>query len=925
MDLLRRSTALSAGLAVFAAGLLFVQAPATAVPLPGPTNPNVKFFPGTPHSEHVFETPLGQAQPLQQQTSPMKSAPLSSAAPSGPSAAPLGQGGAAAGPNGVISIRLVTAKLADNTNPVSMPDAEKVVASTSRYWQAMTNNRLSMTVTSEVPEFQSKARSTDSYGTIISTISSELSWSSSPYSAMAIIIPTSTLSGGALGAGYSSGSYSGRVLLPQISNFSNNVMSHEFGHVIGLMHADALQCGSGAPDVGTDSNGQFTDPSCYIREYGDTTDLMGAAQYAQPVVSSTFWDYAGLGRGDEIRDVGVATGSQTYTLTPWGGTAAQRAVKFTDPVSKEAYYLELREPAGYDDYLRYGPSGNMGVKVAQRGGATIASSLILMPSTKPFPEQWYAKNQTWQAGSTFTTYTGTQVTINSVSATSASVTINADPKLKARMRFSAGDFNGDKLPDVISRETDGSLLLFAGLPGNRLADPVQIGSGWGIFNTVFGTSDFDGDGFPDILARASNGALWLYPGDGKGGFLAARQVGSGWQGFTNIVGVGDFNGDGHSDVVASAVDGTLWLYPGDGTGGFLAASQIGQGWDVFKSLAAAGSFGGGTAGLLATATDGTLYVYPGDGKGGFLPRAGVGSGWAGVGDLVSGQDFTGDQVTDVLTASSTGTMRLYPGNGSGFADRLPIGSGWNQFAQVWEAGDFNGDGVADVLARGTDGALWLYRGNGSGSFLPPLKIGSGWDMFTAVLSAGDFDGDGHPDLAARDAQGNLWLYPSDGKGNFLARKQIGTGWQNFTALLAPGDFSGDGKADIVGRAPDGSLWLYPGNGTGGFQPWRQIGTGWNMFNSVVQGGDFNGDGKEDVMARGTDGSLWLYPGDGNGGFLSKVSLGSGWNMFTSFTALGNAFTGTGAPSVVGVAGDSTLLLYTGNGSGRFQPVVLAPR
>ncbi|MGO4434078.1 hypothetical protein AB4Y88_12515, partial [Paenarthrobacter sp. RAF9] len=287
---------------VFATGLFFVQAPATAVPVPGPDNPNVRFVEGTPHSDHTFEGP---------DTSPSDTAPDNTVA--------------ATGPSGDIRVRLVTAKLADNGNPVSMAGAENAVVSTSNYWKAMTNNKLSMTVNSRVEGFQSKARSTDSYGTIISTITSELQWSASPYTALVIFIPTSTLSGNALGAGYSSGAYSGRVLMPQLSNFSNNVMSHEFGHVIGLMHADALQCGSGASDVGVNSDGRFTDPSCYIREYGDTTDLMGAAQYAQPVVSSTFWDYAKLGRGDEIRDVGVATGAKTYTLKPWGGTDAQRA------------------------------------------------------------------------------------------------------------------------------------------------------------------------------------------------------------------------------------------------------------------------------------------------------------------------------------------------------------------------------------------------------------------------------------------------------------------------------------------------------------------------------------------------------------------------------------------------------------------------
>lgn len=907
MGVLRRSLALSTGLVVFAAGLFFVQAPATAVPLPGPDNPNVQFVEGTPHSEHVFETPLPQT------TQPTKGqADVDSL---------LRDGAAAAGPGGTINVRLVTAKLADNTNPVSMTDAEKAVVSTSNYWKAMTANKLSMTVASKVAGHQSKARSTDSYSTIISTITGELNWSASPYTALVIFIPTSTLSGNALGAGYSSGSYSGRVLLPQISSFTNNVMSHEFGHVIGLMHADALQCGSGVSDVGVNSNGQFTDPSCYIREYGDTTDIMGAAQYATPVVSSTFWDYAGLGRGDEIRDVGIATGSKSYTLKPWGGTEAQRAIKFTDPVSKEVYYLELREPAGYDNYLgTAGKPGNMGVKVVQRGGATIASSLILMPSTKPFSDPWYASNHAWQAGSTFTTYTGTQVTMNSVSSTSATITITADPRLTAKVRFSTGDFDGDGLADVFSREPDGSLMLYAGLPGNRLDNPRQVGSGWNIFDAITGFSDFDGDGRSDILARTSDGVLWLYPGDGNGGFLAKRQIGSGWQGFTNIIGVGDFDGDARLDVMATKPDGTLWLYPGDGQGGFRAWSQIGSGWNGFTSITSDGSFG-----LLARASDGTLYLYPGNGWGGFVPRVAIGSGWNAVGDIVSGQDFTGDKKSDVLTVTSGGSMRLYPGSGSGFAERLVIGAGWNQFSQVWEAGDFDGDAVADVLARGTDGALWLYPGNGSGGFLPRVQVGSGWNAFNTVLSAGDFDGDGHPDLVARTAGGALWLYPTDGRGQFLARKQIGVGWQGFTELLAPGDFSGDGKADLVARAANGSLWLYPGNGSGGFLPWKQIGTGWDIFDSVVQGGDFNGDGREDIMARGTDGALWLYPGNGSGGFLARVALGSGWNTFSSFAALGTGFTGTGNPSVVGVGGNGELFLYTGTGQGSFQSVLLDPR
>ena len=227
---------------------------------------------------------------------------------------------------------------------------------------------------------------------------------------------------------------------------------------------------------------------------------------------------------------------KSYTLKPWGDTTlANRAVKFTDPVSREVYYLELRQPAGYDAYLASGPAGNRGVKVVQRGGATPSSSLALMPSTVPF-SGYYAANHTWQAGSTFITHAGTRVTINTVTATSATVTIDADLALHTKIQFSAGDFNGDGRPDMVSREADGSLAA-APRPGRKQARHRQSGSapGWNVFNMVLGNGDFNGDGKTDLIARTSDGALWLYPGNGTGGFQARKQIGSGWQGFKRII------------------------------------------------------------------------------------------------------------------------------------------------------------------------------------------------------------------------------------------------------------------------------------------------------------------------------------------------------------------------------------------------------
>lgn len=825
-----------------------------------------------------------------------------------------------------IEVKLVTAKLADTgTSIVDVEAGKRAVAATSNYWKAMSGGRVSMTVNPALTKIGhvSKAKSTQPYWDVINMITAELKWSYSTNKALVIFVPTERLGGWALGVAYSSSGNSGRVLMPKISGFTNPVMAHEFGHVLGAMHADSLQCGSGVSDVGTTSTGQFQDTTCSIREYGDSTDLMGMSNFTMPVISSPTWEARGLGQGTEVRNIGVATGVKTYTLLPWGGTAPNRALKFTDPVSREVYYLELRQPVGYDNYLSSGYAGNRGVKIVQRGGATAASSLILMPSTRPFAGT-YASNHAWQAGQTFVTHAGTRVTVNSVSATSATVTINADPGTRTKIQFSAGDFTGDGRADMISRESDGSLLLHAGQPGNKIAAPVRIGSGWNAFNSVFGNGDFNGDGQTDLIARTSDGGLWLYPGNGTGGFLTRAEIGSGWYIFKRIVPAGDFDGDGHADLFGVRSDGALWLYPGNGAGGFLSAKLVGSGWQGFASLAPAGELGGSMSGLLARTSGGTVYLYPGTGTGGFGAARTLATGWGNVSDLIGGQDFTADGTTDVLAASTSGLLTSYPGSATGFASKLAIGNGWGSFSQVWEAGDFDGDGKPDILAISAQGALILYPGNGSGGFRTPRQIGSGWQTFDQVLSAGNFNGAGGPDIVARTADGSLWLYPTDGRGKFQSRKAIGNGWGIFTQMLAPGDFSGDGRNDIIGMAADGKLWLYPGNGTGGFQNRKQIGSGWGIFDKVIAANDFNGDGKADIMARTEAGELWLYPGNGTSGFLSRRQLATGWTDPKSFASVGR-FGGTANPNVIAVTADGKLWLYTGTGTGAFQNVVLNPR
>ncbi|GAB3520940.1 S-layer homology domain-containing protein [Arthrobacter monumenti] len=329
-------------------------------------------------------------------------------------------------PAGDINVTLVRAQLYDDAGDytsVSMAQALQAIDVADDYWSDMSNGRISIAVGETLPRFRTAAKASWNYWDIMDQITKELGWTYEEGEALVVFLPQNLLSSGAYGAGWTTDGVSGRILMPRPSSYSlsDSVLAHEFGHLFGLGHANALTCNDGASDT-SDYAG------CWIREYGDTTDLMGTSQLYRPTISASFWDIAGFGSGQDIRNVGVASGSKTYTLLPWGGEKDYRAIKFTDPVSEESYYLELRQPVDQDQYLSdYTERLNRGVKITQApwsGPDQLPDSIILEPNTEPF-ESYYSSEHAWQEGSTFETHAGTEVKISDIGTGSAKVTITA--------------------------------------------------------------------------------------------------------------------------------------------------------------------------------------------------------------------------------------------------------------------------------------------------------------------------------------------------------------------------------------------------------------------------------------------------------------------------------------------------------------------
>jgi hypothetical protein len=324
--------------------------------------------------------------------------------------------------------------------------------------------------------------------------------------------------------------------------------------------------------------------------------------------------------------------------------------------------------------------------------------------------------------------------------------------LNSYQSLSAGDFNGDGIPDLLVAshslsENFGIYVLFG--HGDGTFDPPShvISPSAG---SSLGAADLNNDGALDLMVLTVD-TMWVLPGAGDGTFGAPIESPPVRSGVRPLF--VDVNGDGNLDVILPEQSGGVSISLGNGDGTFLAATVQPITGNGIATTVAAGDFNGdghvdlvaNNIGVAAPNFEGaTVSVLLGHGDGTWA--AAVDYAVAPIPQSLAVADFNGDGRLDLAVASyATPTLSVLFGSGDGTflpaVDYPIVGLGTADTA----AADFNGDGRADLATCAPADALSIFTNAGDGTFGPSLNLAAAASCTSMAVA--DFNRDGRPDVA----------------------------------------------------------------------------------------------------------------------------------------------------------------------------------
>jgi FG-GAP-like repeat len=504
------------------------------------------------------------------------------------------------------------------------------------------------------------------------------------------------------------------------------VIGHELGHNFGAYHAASLDCGVNV--IGG---------TCTSSEYGDPFGIMGNNR-AMHFNSAQKADFGWISPTTVKTHV---KGRATYTLAPLESSGGSTYAVKIPAATNRTYWLEYRQPTGFDSGLSAFPNNGAQFRVAApfesicSGCSDDTEFLDMTPATTASTDGALVVGKNY----TDALY-GISVNVTAATPTALTLEVQAlgDPPKP--------DFDFSGSTDLLWRHVptgQSALWLMAGI-GSTGSSLLSGDGTW----TIAGSGDFSGDGKTDLLWRSAAGttAMWLMSGSGP----TSTGILSGDASWT-VSHVADFNADGRSDLVWRSAAGATALWQMNGLAPSATAILSGSAaWTISKI----GDFNGdGKADLLWRNTAGASSIWLMNGTvvtSTFV--VGADPAW----QVVQVGDFNADGKDDLIWRHTSGVTVVWLMNGTATIATGVVTT--NPALQIERVGDFDGDGRTDLLLRNTStGTTSIYLMNGaavaSSATLPVPST-------MQVLGLGDYNGDGRADLIWRDtASGvtSVWL------------------------------------------------------------------------------------------------------------------------------------------------------------------------
>jgi hypothetical protein len=297
---------------------------------------------------HVSGRRSADGSSLQASKITILSAPVTSSLETGAAATPLA--------TTTNSVLVILANFSNTAVPAfTATQAQQVMVTNSNsvanFYKEMSYGQQTLNVTVTSNWVTMNLAGTCSYTSIASAANAAALALSPTYSASNYNFVVYLFTGQSCGwAGLAYVGYPHQAFINGTASFSTGTVAHEMGHNFGLLHAGSLSCGSAS--IGG---------SCSVTEYGDPWDTMGnqrAMHFNAQQKSLLGWVPASSVKTH-------TSGSATYTLNPIesaGGSVY--AVKIPTGSSKRTYWLEYRQPLGFDAPLASYPNNGAQIRVS---------------------------------------------------------------------------------------------------------------------------------------------------------------------------------------------------------------------------------------------------------------------------------------------------------------------------------------------------------------------------------------------------------------------------------------------------------------------------------------------------------------------------------------------------------------------------------